>query len=81
MVTERKTFALTAEQAKTLEQADNATFEGDYVDLRTGAVKLPNPVSRAWDALGAELGFDPDTVEFTDNDDTFTAEVDDGRHV
>jgi len=69
----RKRFLLTLAQEKMLERATDATVA--MTNLRTGEVPMPNPVSKAWDELGREYGFDPDTVKFDLVDESITAEV------
>ena len=57
----RQTFTLTTEQERLLDAAGERVFNAP---TRDGVVPHPNAVSLAWDDLGRQLGFDPDTVEF-----------------
>jgi hypothetical protein len=69
----RRTFYLTVKQEQELEAAAERTLA--MTNLRDGSVPHPNPLSEAWDALGRELGFDPNTVTFDDTDECIEAEV------
>ena len=73
----RREFTLTEEQERVLDEASESTFNTvRRIMGRDGSVPTDNPCAQAWDQLGKEMGFDPNTVQFDlKRNRVFTAEV------